>query len=66
MLRVVLDTNLFVIPADPKDEPVLACALDGQADLIVSGDQHLLTLADYRGIRILTVRQFLERLATPV
>ena len=51
------------IPEDPADERVLACALDAQADLIISGDHHLLSLGAYRGIPILTVRQFLERAA---
>jgi putative PIN family toxin of toxin-antitoxin system len=51
------------VPEDPKDEMILACALDGQADLIVSGDHHLLDLGEYQGIPILTVRQFMERLA---
>ncbi len=50
------------IPEDPDDEAVLACALDAQADLIVSGDRHLLDLGVYRGVPILTVRDFLERL----
>lgn len=52
-----------VIPDDPDDERVLACALEGQADLIVSGDHHLQDLKTYEGIPILTVRQFLERLS---
>jgi putative PIN family toxin of toxin-antitoxin system len=51
------------IPADPSDEKILACAVDGQAHLIVSGNLHLLDLVEYRGIAVLTVRQFLERLA---
>jgi len=51
------------IPADPADERVLACAVDAGADLIVSGDMHLLALGDYQGISILAVRGFLERLA---
>jgi len=51
------------IPQDPADERVLACALDAQADLIVSGDRHLLSLGAYQGIPILTARQFLERVA---
>lgn len=51
------------IPADPTDEKILACALDGQADLIVSGNLHLLNLVQYQGIPILNARQFLERLA---
>ena len=50
------------VPADPKDEMFLACALDGQADVIVSGDHYLLDLEVYRDIPIITVRQFLNRL----
>lgn len=51
------------VPDDPADEAVLACALDAEADLVVSGDRHLLDLAEYRGIRILTVREFMEKLS---
>jgi hypothetical protein len=50
------------IPEDPKDEMFLACALDGQADVIVSGDHHLLDLGSYRDIPIMTARQFLDQL----
>lgn len=50
------------VMADAKDEMFLACALDGQADFIVSGDRHLLDLGVYRDIPILTARQFLEQL----
>ncbi len=51
------------VPDDPDDEIILACALDGQADLVASGDKHLLALGDFQGIPILTVRQFLDQLA---
>ncbi len=51
-----------VIPADPSDEAILSCAVNGHADLIVSGDRHLLDLIEFRGIPIVTVRTFLERL----
>jgi putative PIN family toxin of toxin-antitoxin system len=51
------------IPADPADERVLACAVDARADVIVSGDMHLLALGEYQGIPILTAHGFLERLA---
>lgn len=50
------------IPEEPADEMVLACALDGQADMIVSGDHHLLDLEAYQSIPILAVRPFLEQL----
>ncbi len=48
------------IPKDPTDEMFLAAALDAKADLIVSGDRHLLDLGEYKQIPIFTVRQFLE------
>lgn len=51
------------IPEDPKDEMFLACAVDARADMIVSGDHHLLDLTEYKGIPILSVDQFAERLA---
>ena len=50
------------VPEDPDDEIVLACAIDGGADVIVSGDQHLLALGEFKGIEIASIRNFLERL----
>jgi putative PIN family toxin of toxin-antitoxin system len=52
-----------VIPADPADEMVLACAVVAEADVIVSGGLHLLALGAYQGMPILTAPAFLERLA---
>jgi putative PIN family toxin of toxin-antitoxin system len=52
------------IPADPEDEKFLACALESQADLIVSGDHHLLELGNYQEIPIVTVRRFLDLIPT--
>jgi uncharacterized protein len=52
--------SLSVIAEDPDDNRVLECAVEGKADLIVSGDQHLLKLARYQSISITSVRQFME------
>jgi len=49
-----------VIKADPDDDKVLACAKAAKAEIIASGDNHLLDLREYEGIRILTVNQILE------
>jgi putative PIN family toxin of toxin-antitoxin system len=45
---------------DPDDDVVLATALAGRADLIVTGDNDLLVLKTFRSIRILSPRQVLE------
>lgn len=50
---------------DPKDRMILACAVRGKADFIVSGDKDLLTLNNYKGIPILTSKQFLDRVSNP-
>lgn len=45
---------------DPKDEAVMACAVEGGADYIVSDDEDLLALGEYEGIQIVASRQFVE------
>ena len=47
---------------DKNDDVVLATAVTGKADVIVTGDDDLLVLKSYQGIRIVTPRQFLELL----
>jgi len=52
--------RLAVIVEDSADNRYLECAIEGEAEYIVSGDQHLLKLGEYRGIQILRPRTFLE------
>ena len=45
-----------------KDEPdnrILECALAGHADVIVTGDRAILALGQYKGINILTLKEYL-------
>ncbi|MFM9852522.1 MAG: putative toxin-antitoxin system toxin component, PIN family [Sphingomonadaceae bacterium] len=51
------------ITRDPADDQVLAAALAGKVDLIVSGDAHLLDLKLFRGIEIVTTAAALEIIA---
>ena len=52
------------IAADPDDDHVLACAVAVQADVIVSGDRHLLALVDFRSIPIVNPAELLSRLGS--
>ena len=50
--------KLNVIKEDPSDNSILAAAIGGKADYIISGDTHLLNLGAYKGISILTPKEF--------
>jgi len=48
---------------DSKDNPILAAAIAGRVDLIVSGDKkHMLALREVEGIPVVTAREALERI----
>ncbi len=64
-LMVYPTQRLQVIKADPSDDRVLECALAAQAEVLISGDAHLLSLHEYRGIRILDPAAFLAELDGP-
>ena len=72
-IRGELETDLEIVEAeslsksvcrDKDDDWVLAAALAGHAEIIVSGDKDLLTLKEFRGIRIISPRQFVELVNT--
>jgi putative PIN family toxin of toxin-antitoxin system len=65
-LEVSPATQLALVATDPDDDRILECAVDCRADVIVTGDDHLLTLFNsplppaIARIRILSPRQFLD------
>jgi len=52
--------RLAVIKKDPEDNRVLECAVESQADYIVSGDLHLLEIEEFQGTKILMPGEFLD------
>ena len=48
------------IARDPDDDAVLACALAAHAQLIVSGDQDLLSLGTFQGVPIMKAAQAVQ------
>lgn len=55
--------TLDVVPDDPKDNHVVAAAVETFCAYIISGDRHLLDLHKFQGIQIVTPREFLTLLA---
>jgi len=50
------------VAPDAEDDAVLACALEGNAYYLVTGDKGLLSLGEYEGVRIVTPTAFAKLL----
>ena len=48
------------VARDPDDDKLLACAVEGAADYLVTGDHDLLALESYQGIPIITAAAFVR------
>jgi len=57
-----IKSRFKVVKQDPDDDIILRTAYDSGTDYVVSGDEHLLALKEFRGIRIVTVSEMLELL----
>lgn len=53
-------TNLDVVKEDPDDNILLECAIEANADYIISGDEHLKKLKEFGKIKIVSVSEFLK------
>ena len=57
---VIPEEKIKLIKADPADDKFLEAAIAGKVDFIVSGDDHLLELREFRSIPILSGREFMD------
>jgi hypothetical protein len=53
--------HVTLITEDPDDDRILECALASGADVIVSGDSHLLSVGSFRGIPVLSSAACVEK-----
>lgn len=60
--RVLAGEANGLVARDPADDMVLAAAIGGRADWVVSLDRHLLDLADAAGVQIVRPGDFLVEL----
>ena len=56
---VEVRSKIDLVKANPTDNVFLNLAIDGEAEVIVSGDHHLLDLKEFNDIPIISVRKFL-------
>ena len=60
---VTIPKTLDAVPRDAEDNAVLEAAIEGKAAFIVTGDDDLLSLKNFRGIQIVRAVEFLAVLA---
>ena len=58
-LMVSPETRIDILQDEP-DNRILECAVAGGADLIVTGDKAMLELREFEGIRIVSLRDYLQ------
>jgi len=61
LCQLVKPRRRLKVLADDPDNRILECAIAGHADIIVTGDKALLSLKEYRNVRIMTLRDYLDR-----
>ncbi|MBI3609443.1 MAG: putative toxin-antitoxin system toxin component, PIN family [Nitrospirae bacterium] len=60
MSEVITSHKKLKVFEDEPDNRILECALAGNAERIATGDKEMLRLKHYRGIRILSLREYLD------
>lgn len=59
--RIITSFSQIEVSPDKKDNRYLACAKDGEAKYLVTGDKrHLLSLKKFNGFKIVSPREFLS------
>lgn len=48
------------VALDPGDDKIISCAIEGEAQFIVTGDKALQQLKEYQGINIINAEQFIR------
>lgn len=57
---VIPSLRVQAVQSDPEDNHVIEAALEAGAEFIISGDNHLLKLKEWEGIRVVSPAQFIE------
>lgn len=59
LLFVASPPPVQVMPEDPDDDMLFACAVALKAEVIITGDKAVRAVKDFRGVRVLTPAEFL-------
>jgi len=57
---ITLSAKIDVVKEDPDDNKIIECAVESNADYIISYDKHLLKIKEYQNIKIIRPEEALE------
>lgn len=56
-----INSKINLVKEDPDDNKIIECAIDGNVNYLITNDAHLLKLKEYKGIKIITPEEFLNK-----
>jgi putative PIN family toxin of toxin-antitoxin system len=61
MGKIVDPSRRLTVFRDEPDNRILECAVEGKAEVIVTGDKAMRALGEYQGIRLISLAEYLDR-----
>ena len=61
MGEIVNPSRRLTVFRDEPDNRILECAVEGTAEVIVTGDKAILALGEYQGVRLIKLAEYLDR-----
>jgi putative PIN family toxin of toxin-antitoxin system len=61
-VKVIPKNGIEEVSRDKDDDKILQCGLEGNVDFIITGDKDLLVLKEYKNIKIITPKDYLENI----
>jgi putative PIN family toxin of toxin-antitoxin system len=61
-VKVLPENGIEEVSRDKDDDKILQCGLEGNVDFIITGDKDLLVLKEYKGMKIINPKDYLENI----
>lgn len=61
MGEIVTPSRRLSVFHDDSDNRILECAVEGKAELIVTGDKAMLAIGEYEGVRLIALADYLDK-----
>lgn len=57
---IKINQKIDIVKEDFDDNKIIECAVESNADYIITGDKHLLKIKNYNGIKIINSSEFIK------